>query len=473
MLGGLPVAVRQGTPDTDLLIGGPGTDRLYGYGAADALIGLGGADLLDGGGGADWMDGGAGNDVYVVDDREDNVVEAAGAGYDTIRTALDWRLGANVEGLALLGTAISGTGNALDNGLVGNGLANLLSGGRGDDRLVGSDGADVLVGGPGDDIFYPGEDGRQYFFSGDEIPVDDGVDHIAGGGGSDTFALAEWYWASTAGGRQIEEGAVIDLRKGIVDYALEGLSRDRLTSIENVSSGCGDDTIIGTSGDNVLDAGDGYNIVRARGGDDIIVGGTSDGDRNGATVMERLDGGAGDDLIDSGGSYWERMLDYFYLRGLSTDLLTGGAGDDRLIGGAGHVHMDGGSGADVFEGRADTFIDKEAVSWAPKDAFAASVTIADFAPSEGDRIVLKPGINRIDRDGEHRGAMPEFVGATDDPGRDEVGYTVANGDTIIRYSYDFRHYQSQDGGPLEKDLVFEIRLENFTTPLSEDWIAFA
>jgi Ca2+-binding RTX toxin-like protein len=53
------------------------------------------------------------------------------------------RSGANVENLTLTGTAaINGTGNELNNAIIGNGGANSLSGGDGNDSLAGGAGND-------------------------------------------------------------------------------------------------------------------------------------------------------------------------------------------------------------------------------------------------------------------------------------------------------------------------------------------
>ncbi|MBB2701904.1 UNVERIFIED_ORG: Ca2+-binding RTX toxin-like protein, partial [Rhizobium esperanzae] len=115
---------------------------------ANAITGGVGADTLDGGAGSDTLSGGAGNDIYVVDNIGDVVVEAAGAGTDTIKTVLNsYSLAslANVENLTFTGTGdFSGAGNA---------AVNVITGGAGNDILDGGAGADTLVGGAGNDIY--------------------------------------------------------------------------------------------------------------------------------------------------------------------------------------------------------------------------------------------------------------------------------------------------------------------------------
>ena len=137
------------------------------YGAGNAgdntLIGNDLANTLDGGAGADRMEGGLGDDAYWVDNVGDVVVEAAGAGFETIASFVDYTLPANVEQLVLLGTAVRATGNATGNILVGNAVGNILDGAGGGDVLDGGAGADSLTGGTGDDSYWVDNVGDMIF----------------------------------------------------------------------------------------------------------------------------------------------------------------------------------------------------------------------------------------------------------------------------------------------------------------------
>ncbi len=119
----------------------------------DLVLGAGGNDTLTGAGGIDTLRGGLGDDTYVVN-AAGEAKEAAGGGLDTVKSVVTYALGANLENLALLGTAdIGGTGNALKNQLTGTSGANALDGGAGNDVLVGGRGADTLTGGADHDRF--------------------------------------------------------------------------------------------------------------------------------------------------------------------------------------------------------------------------------------------------------------------------------------------------------------------------------
>lgn len=131
----------------------------------DTLIGDNSDNIIDGKAGADKMIGNLGNDTYFIDNAKDVVIETS-----TLKTEIDmvyssvrYVLGNNVENLILIGeNSISGSGNSLDNILIGNKGNNLLDGKLGSDLLHGGEGNDYLIGGTGNDTLIGG-DGKDIF----------------------------------------------------------------------------------------------------------------------------------------------------------------------------------------------------------------------------------------------------------------------------------------------------------------------
>ena len=123
-----------------------------------------GNNVLDGGIGADTLTGGAGNDTFKVDNIGDVVIDKLG-GTDTVESSITYTLGKTIENLTLTGgftDAIDGTGNKLDNILIGNLGNNTLNGGEGIDTISGGEGLDKIIGGKGNDIL-TGNDGIDTF----------------------------------------------------------------------------------------------------------------------------------------------------------------------------------------------------------------------------------------------------------------------------------------------------------------------
>nr|WP_281070800.1 calcium-binding protein [Oceaniglobus trochenteri] len=120
-------------------------DGRYGT-LSGTLRGNSGDNVLNGAARAvDTMLGGLGDDVYVVENKQDVVIEGFGAGDDMIRTSVDYALSAHVERLRLLGDAEVGIGNGLDNVIVGSGLGNTIAGREGSDTITGNGGNDTFV----------------------------------------------------------------------------------------------------------------------------------------------------------------------------------------------------------------------------------------------------------------------------------------------------------------------------------------
>ncbi len=127
------------------------------------LAGQAGQDTLMGGVGNDTLLGGLGNDVFIVDNIGDVVIENVNEGIDTVRSFISFTLGDNLERLGMQGSShLAGTGNGLDNTIVGNTGNNLLNGQSGKDSLSGGVGNDTLIGGAGDDIL-TGNAGNDFF----------------------------------------------------------------------------------------------------------------------------------------------------------------------------------------------------------------------------------------------------------------------------------------------------------------------
>jgi serralysin len=142
----------------------PAAGGLFGGSGIETLTGGAGADELWGGDG-DRLVGGLGDDTYVLQGFGLQIVEAAGAGVDTIRgwQSVDLADHAEIENLRLANDGLYGAGNAKDNVILGEGGSQQLYGGRGQDVLVGGGGADVFVvyKGEGSDViqdFSAGED---------------------------------------------------------------------------------------------------------------------------------------------------------------------------------------------------------------------------------------------------------------------------------------------------------------------------
>jgi hypothetical protein len=138
LTGGAAGLAGTGNTLDNVLTANDAGSSLAGLAGADTLVGGAGDDTLAGGSGADQMSGAAGNDVYYVDDANDVVTEAAGAGTDLVYTSVGYTLPTNVDN----GTLASNTaaqalvGNALDNVLTASTYADTLSGAAGNDTLV-------------------------------------------------------------------------------------------------------------------------------------------------------------------------------------------------------------------------------------------------------------------------------------------------------------------------------------------------
>ncbi len=149
-----------------------------------------GNDTIYGGGiGHNTLSGGNGDDTYIVKTLTERVVEGVGGGVDSVISSVDFTLSDNVEGLRLVGTAVAGAGNGLDNKITGNAGNNIIDGLGGDDQIVGAEGNDQINGGIGNDVISGGAGGDTLIGGEgvDRLSGDDGADSLSGGAGTDTL----------------------------------------------------------------------------------------------------------------------------------------------------------------------------------------------------------------------------------------------------------------------------------------------
>src|SRR5258708_36463224 len=103
------------TPTGETINGTSGNDSLVGGAGNDTINGFDGNDTIDGGPGADSMVGGAGDDLYFVDNPGDVIVELQNGGIDEARSSVSYTLPDWGNNLTLTGSAVSGTGHAVEN----------------------------------------------------------------------------------------------------------------------------------------------------------------------------------------------------------------------------------------------------------------------------------------------------------------------------------------------------------------------
>lgn len=355
LIGGTGDDNLYGNSGHNELHGGAGSDELYGRAGADALYGDAGGDLIEGGIGADTIDGGAGSDQLYGDssdydevgaylDRVSNASIIAQHAPDTVSYALEsagltLALGESIydldpfdplsPGIASLAgssdedtlfgfqNAIGGSG---DDSITGNGEDNLLAGGDGRDTLRGGNGDDTLSGGGGNDRMY-------------------------GGAGSDTVDYSE----NTSAVR-------LSLATQTASFPGKTWAPESFNSIENATTGSGNDTLNGNAADNVLDGGLGVDRLNGGAGSDtasyrshtaavsvnLALGtGTviATGVQDTFTSIENAIGGAGNDVLTAAAA---------------GSALDGGAGNDTLNGGAGNDTFHLTAGSDVIAGAAGT-----------------------------------------------------------------------------------------------------------------------
>jgi len=394
------MAIINGTALNDILLQGDAADDLiFGLAGNDNLIGGLGDDLLDGGVGNDTMVGEEGDDTYIVSSSSDVVVEAADEGYDVVFASASFILSADVEDLILTGAAaLNGTGNALNNVLIGNAAANTLDGGGGGDEMVGGAGNDIYVVDHADDavveLASEGVDLVRASLDGYSLPADvenltlfgaaivgygngganvltgsDGNNQLYGEGGNDRLlgGLGNDTLDGGAGNDTTDGGAgndvhvvrqaadtVIELALGGTDTVHAYINYTLALNFENLLLLGGAQNGTGNAAANTITGNFQANVLAGLGGADVLDGGdvdeldyldTATYAASAAAVSVNLATGTG----TGGDAQGDTLVRIENLTGSAfNDILTGNAGNNTLDGGAGSDLMRGGPGSDTY-----------------------------------------------------------------------------------------------------------------------------
>jgi Ca2+-binding RTX toxin-like protein len=277
--------------ETLIVSTGPGDDRIEAGGSLTLGSSLAvplkayagdGDDTLSGGAKDDELHAGTGEDTFETAAKADGAdIYDGGPDIDSLSYAL--RTAPLI--VRLNDMADDGEPNERDN--VQSSVENLI-GGSGADTLTGNGADNILIGGPGNDTLYGGA-GDDTFA---EATVQAGTDIMNGGSGSDTVdysgrtadititlcVAAPPTCAAGACGCLANDGEVDE--------------NDTLISVENATTGSGNDTLTGTTGGNYFNAGAGDDILRGADGEDNLYGEAGN---------DTLEGGPGDDLLDGSG----------------------------------------------------------------------------------------------------------------------------------------------------------------------------
>lgn len=154
---------------------------------------------------------------------------------------------------------------------------------------------------------------------------------------------------------------------------------------DSISTGTGDDTVNAAGGDNFVDAGEGANSVTSGGGSDTIRAGAGNDTISSGGGNDDINAGDGDNTVNAGSG------NDVVVTGAGADTINAGSGDDLVDSGAGNDSIFTGSGFDtVIAGDGD---DTVTVAAGEFDANGDVVTLDSFSFGNGtDELRIDQGV---------------------------------------------------------------------------------
>ncbi|MGH7357252.1 MAG: calcium-binding protein [Candidatus Rokuibacteriota bacterium] len=347
----------RGAHGADVLDGGPGNDRVEGHHNSDVMDGGPGDDDMSAGDGADTVTGGSGSDSFALSSGDDTVLADDGEADGPIS-------GGGGNDTAFYDAGLDPTPSAVENHFPTTPPPPPPppAGACAYDAAGKTVTAQMVAGSQG------------------TLSVVGGAIHFGAGGACGAATTANTDSIDIVGGAGSQESVTIDQTGGAFAPGATGESNTPEIEIAlNLGDATDTVTILGTSGDDTISAGqngvalnpDGdtdvtFSIlpatleIRGEGGTNAITGQGGDGAGSrfqGVLVLyagdqgDALNGGDGDDQLHGGAG-----ADLLQGRN-GSDVLDGGGGNDTLAGNDGNDELTGGSGADSYAGSSgnDTF----------------------------------------------------------------------------------------------------------------------
>ncbi len=327
----------------DHLLRKDGDDIIIGQSGRDIFYGQYGRDILGGGTGDDTLDGGFDDDLISGGVLEVRAISATTGVSATLIDLTDPMAIENLQTRLQIETSDLADGSDT---LIGGAGNDLLLGGGGDDALSGGAGSDLLVGDYGQ-ISISSNRTAETFISTGMTSTTAGTDGLDGGSGGDILV---------AGGAQnvlISETITDLVGDNIVfgDFGIAEGSRiletvnafrsiaSDMGTVDNITTGAGNDVIIGGERGDIVNAGTGGDFVIGDLGSFVPANGTITNDYyDNGVVVQNTSTNEGDDNITFGIDGADDLFDVA-LGGGGNDLITSVNGGLAVLGDYGQIQL--------------------------------------------------------------------------------------------------------------------------------------